>query len=227
MSNPPQVISYQNHCTALKSIFVCEITILPSTAASWKTCNAFATFSSEAANVTTTLQYKNTNSRERPSTILTHDLEPLEARSLRSLPPLLLTTPEGRPELSTIATSQPSLKAQHPPFRTMAFVLRSGSILQRAAVHDPETGAWATSFNLTLPWPPNIRPVNYSKKDLKCYRRFPKLFGERKLAQNYPLQPFRFFELSGTARRWTIATMDSRSPRRRWRRCIPISREWG
>lgn len=82
----------------------------------------------------------------------------------------------------------------------MSLTLRRGCISQKTVTQDPDTSAWSSSAALTLPWKPSIRPNITSKKDLKAYRRLPKLFRERKFAQNYPLQPFRFLDLPGEVR---------------------------
>lgn len=82
----------------------------------------------------------------------------------------------------------------------MALLLRRADMIHSAATQDDTTSAWTQSVRVTLPWKPNIRPSTMASKDLKPYRKFAKLVGERKFAQNYPLKPFRLLDLPSEVR---------------------------
>ena len=60
---------------------------------------------------------------------------------------------------------------------------------------DPETGTWSIHDAFILPWNTRIRPGGWSREELVPYRKYTKLFGERKYAQNYPTKPFPLMEL--------------------------------
>ena len=77
----------------------------------------------------------------------------------------------------------------------MALHLDRSALTSTAAIQDPATQAWSSGTPETLPWQPKIEPFKWSKESLAPYRRFPKLYGERKYAKKYPIQPFRLLDL--------------------------------
>jgi hypothetical protein len=68
-------------------------------------------------------------------------------------------------------------------------------ITTRTASQDWETTAWSDSSIFTTPWQPFIRANGWTRRKLARYRSYPKLYGKRKFAHNFPLKSLRIVEL--------------------------------